>query len=54
MGVTIGRYMTLKYLFKVSPPRAKIDLNDTDKLGLGIVSGVLVEDNAVNQKWIEP
>ena len=32
--------MTLKYLFKVSPPSAKLDINDVVKLGLGIVSGV--------------
>ena len=42
-GVTIGGYMTLKYLFKVSPPSAKLDINDVVKLGLGIVSGVLVK-----------
>ena len=39
--------MTLKYLFKVSPPSAKLDINDVDKLGLGIVSGVLVKDYVV-------
>ena len=27
-GVTIGGYMTLKYLFKVSPPSAKLDINE--------------------------
>ena len=53
-GVTIGGYMTLKYLFKVSPPSAKLDINDVVKLGLGIVSGVLVKDYAVKQKWINP
>ena len=37
-GVTIGGYLTLKYLFKVSPPNAKLDINDVVKLGLGIVS----------------
>ena len=25
-GVTIGLYVSLKYLFKVSPPSAKLDL----------------------------
>ena len=35
--------MTLKYLFKVSPPSAKLDINDVVKLGLRIVSGVLVK-----------
>ena len=49
---TIGRYMILKYLFKMSPPSAKLDINDTDKLGLGIVGGVLVKDYAVEKKWI--
>ena len=50
--VTIGRYMTLKYLFKVPPPSAKLNINDISKLGLGIVSGVLVKDYAVKEKWI--
>ena len=53
-GVTIGGYMTLKYLFKVSPPSAKLDINDIFKLGLRIVSGVLVNDYVVKQKWINP
>ena len=33
-GVTIGGYMILKYLFKVSPPSAKLNINDAGKLGL--------------------
>ena len=52
--VTIAGYMTLKYLFKVSPPSAKLDINDVVKLSLGIVSGVFVKDYAVKQKWINP
>ena len=40
-SVTIGGYMILKYLFKMSPPSAKFDINDAGKLGLGIVGGVL-------------
>ena len=36
--------MTLKYLFKVSPPSAKLDINNVVKLGVGIVSGVLVKN----------
>ena len=50
--VTINGYMILKYLFKVSPASAKLDINDAGKLPLGIVGGVLVKDYAVSQKWI--
>ena len=53
-GVTIGLYITLKYLFKVSPPSAKLDVSNVGKLGFGIVSGILVKDYAVSQKWINP
>ena len=52
--VTIGEFMILKYVFKVSPPSAKLDINDAGKLFLGIVGGVLVKDYAVDQKWINP
>ena len=52
--VTIGSFMSLKYLFKVSPPSAKLDINDAGKLFLGIVGGVVVKDYMVNQKWIDP
>ena len=51
-GVTIDGYMILKYLFKVSPPSAKLGISDAGKLGLGIVSRILVKDYAVQQKWI--
>ena len=53
-GVTIGEYMILKYLFKVSPPTAKLDINNAGKLIVGIASGVLVKDYAVQNKWINP
>ena len=39
-GVPIGVYMILKYLFKVSPPTAKLDIKDVVELDLGIVSGL--------------
>ena len=42
--------MMWKYFFKVSPPIAKLDINDAGKLGLGIVGGVVVKDYTVNQK----
>ena len=53
-GVMISGYMTLKYLFKVSPPSAKLDINDAGKLFLGIVGGVVVKDYMVNQKRFDP
>ena len=49
-GVTIGGFMLLKYLFQMTLPSAKLDINDAGKLGLGIFNGVLVKDYAVNQK----
>ena len=49
-GVTIGGYMILKYLFKVSAPTADLDISNVDKLGLGIVSGVLVKDYTFEKK----
>ena len=56
-GVTINGCMILKYPFKVSLPSRKLDIIDVGKLGLGIVSGVLVDPYevqcyAVQQKWI--
>ena len=53
-AVTIGEFMILKYLFKMSPPSAKLDINDAGKLFLGISMSVLVKDYAVSQKWINP
>ena len=51
-GVTIGFFTFLKYLFKVSPPAAKLDATDIVKLGGGICTGVLAKDYAVSKKWI--
>ena len=31
-GVTIGSFMVVKYLFKISPPTAKLDINDASKI----------------------
>jgi len=53
-GVTVGTFMALKYLFKVTPPTAKLDPADIFKLGGGIAAGVFVKDYAVDQKWINP
>ena len=44
--------MILKYLFKVSPPTAKLDISNAGKLIVRIASGVLVKDYAVQNKWI--
>ena len=46
-GVTISGHMSLKYLFKVSPPSANLDINNVGEVGLGIVSGIFVKDYAV-------
>ena len=51
-GVVVGGFMVLKYLFKVSPPSAKLDTTDVAKLGGGICMGVIAKDYAVSQKWI--
>ena len=48
--MTIGGYLILKYLFKVSPPSVKLNISDLSKLGFGIVSGILVKDYAVREK----
>ena len=53
-GVTIGLYVSLKYLFKASPPSAQLDLSDVGKLGVGMLSGVLVKDYVIEKKWINP
>ena len=49
---TVGGYMILKYIFKLTPPTAKLDLTDVGKLGAGISTGVLLNDYAKNKKWI--
>ena len=51
-GVTIRRYLVLKYVFKISPPSAKLDINDVFKLGLGIIGGEIVKDYAVKKIWM--
>ena len=53
-GVTIGEYMILKYLFKVSPPIPKLDISNAGKLVVEIASGVLVKDYALQNEWINP
>ena len=44
--------MILKYLFKMSPPSAKLDIKHAGKLGLGIVGGVLVKDYAIQKNGL--
>ena len=51
-GVTIGGYVVLKYLLKISPPTAKIDINDVFKLVFGIIGGEIVKNYVVQKKWI--
>ena len=51
-GVTVSGFMLLKYLFKLTPPTAKLDISDVGKLGGGIVAGVLVKDYAEQKKWV--
>ena len=53
-GATIGEYIILKYLFKISLPTAKLDIRDAGKLLSGTASGVLVKDYAIQNKWINP
>ena len=50
--VTITGYTTLNYFFKIFTPGAKPDINNVVKLSLGIISGVLGKNYAVEQKWI--
>ena len=52
--VPIIGFMILKYLLKISPPSAKLNIIDVLKLSGGIVCGVLVKDYAVKKKWIDP
>ena len=48
--VTFGEYMILKYLFKVFPPTAKLNITDASKLVAEIASGILVKDYAVKKE----
>ena len=50
--VTFSLYVILKYLFKASPPSAKLDLTDVGKLGVKIMSRVFVRDYTIEKKWI--